>query len=326
MTKVLVTGADGFVGREATVALCQAGYEVRAAVRRPDPSLKALGSETVAVGNISAGTDWTAALQGVDLILHLAGRAHFIKDRSPDPLADFRTVNVGGTTGLARQAARCRIRRLVYVSSVKVNGELTDGHAFTEDDLPDPRDAYGLSKWEAEMALWRVASDTGIEAVVVRPVLVYGPRVRGNFLSLIDFVYHGIPLPLASVENQRSMVALRNLTHLLVCTLQHPAAAGETFLASDGEDDSTEGWIRHIAAALGRPARMFPFPVSGLRFAARILGRLGAVERLCGSLQVDSSKAVRRLGWNRPVGVDEELRRTAAWYLSAFARRAKISA
>jgi nucleoside-diphosphate-sugar epimerase len=326
MTKILVTGADGFIGCEATAALRQAGYEVRAAIWRPDPLLEAAGNETVAVGDISAGTDWTAALQGVDLVLHLAGRAHITRDRSPDPLADFRTVNVGGTTSLATQAARCRVRRLVYVSSVKVNGELTNGRAFTEDDVPDPRDAYGLSKWEAEKALWRIASDTGIEAVVVRPVLVYGPRVRANFLSLLNFVYRGIPLPVANIENRRSMVALRNLTHLLVCTLQHPAAAGETFLASDGEDDSTGGWIRRIAAALGRPARLFPFPVSGMRFAARVLGRLGAVERLCGSLQVDSSKAVRRLGWNRPVSVNEELRRMAVWYLSAFARREGISA
>jgi len=171
--------------------------------------------------------------------------------------------------------------RLVYVSSVKVNGELTHGRAFTEDDLPDPRDAYGLSKWEAERALWRIAADTGIEAVVVRPVLRLRTSGSREFPKPAEFVYRGIPLPLASVENRRSMVALRNLTHLLVCTVQHPAAAGETFLASDGEDDSTEGWIRRIAAALGRPARLFPFPVPGMRFAARVLGRLDAVERLC---------------------------------------------
>ncbi|MEK7993852.1 MAG: NAD-dependent epimerase/dehydratase family protein [Planctomycetota bacterium] len=326
MIRVLVTGANGFVGREATAALCKAGYEVRAAVRRLEPSVEALGCETVAVGDMSAHTDWSTALRGVDLILHLAARAHITRDTCADSLAEFRTINVGGTTSLAKQAAQYHVRRLVYVSSVKVNGEVTNGRAFTEDDPPDPCDAYGISKWEAEQALRRIASGAGMETVVIRPVLVYGPRVRANFLTLLHCVYRGIPLPFAAVRNRRSMIALRNLIDLLVCALQHAAAAGETFLVSDGEDHSSAGWVRRIAGALGRPARLLPMPVSWIRFGARVVGQQNIVQRVCSSLQVDSSKAVKQLSWHRPVNVNEELRRTADWYLGTFGRREGISA
>jgi nucleoside-diphosphate-sugar epimerase len=246
-----------------------------------------------------------------------------MREKSADPLAEFRRVNAAGTRRLAESAAQAGVRRFVYVSSIKVNGERTGNRPFTEADPPGPEDAYAQSKYEAEMALREIAARTGMEVVIVRPPLVYGPGVKGNFRTLLRVVRMGLPLPLASCDNRRSLVGLSNLADLLALCVTHPAAAGETFLAADGEDLSTPELLRRTGRALGRPARLFPVPPALLRAGARMFGRAGAGERLCGSLQVDISRARRILGWNPPSTVDEELARTAQWYQQHCTGRAK---
>jgi nucleoside-diphosphate-sugar epimerase len=264
----------------------------------------------VLVGPIDGQTTWANALAGVDVVFHAAARVHVMADSSADHLAEFRLVNVAGTLNLARQALASGVRRFVFVSSVKVNGEETlPGQAFTESDVPAPLDPYGQSKHEAELGLRQLAADTGMEVVIVRPPLVYGPGVKANFASLMRAVQRGWPLPLGAVHNQRSLVALDNLVDLIVTCLHHPAAANQTFLASDGQDLSTAELVRGMARAAGVPARLWPVPVWALRGAASALGKGAAVQRLCGNLQVDISKARNLLGWVPPLGVDEGLRR-----------------
>lgn len=309
---VLVTGATGFVGRALVPALAERGHAVRSAVRRAGSGL--LGE--VAVGEIGPETDWSAALQGVDVVIHLAARVHVMQDTAADPLAAFRRVNTDGTERLARQAAEAGVRRLVLVSSIKVNGERAE-RPFTELDPPRPEDPYGISKAEAEAVLRRVAEEAGLEAVVVRPPLVYGPGVGGNFARLLALVERGLPLPLGAVDNRRSLVGRCNLVDFLVRCAEHPAAAGETFLVSDGEDLSTAELIRRLARALDRPVRLWPVPPALLYAAGRVTGRTAVVERLCGSLQIDSRKGRERLGWAPPATVEEELARTAAAWRAA---------
>lgn len=263
------------------------------------------------VGDIGPATDWTTVLNGVDCVVHLAARAHVMDDSAPEPLAAYREVNVAGTRRLAEQAAAAGVRRLVMVSSIKVNGERTaPGAPFLFSDPPAPEDAYGLSKWEAEQALWLVAAETGLEVVVVRPPLVYGPGARGNFQRLLRWVARGLPLPLGAVENRRSLVALDNLVDLLRVCIDHPAATGQTFLVSDGEDLSTPELIRRLAAAMGRKPRLLPVPPALLRLGGWLLGRSGEVARLLGSLQVDIAHTREILGWTPPISVQEGLRRT----------------
>lgn len=262
-------------------------------------------------------TDWSVALAGVTEVIHLAARVHVMRESAVDPYAEFYRTNVAGTERLARQAAEAGVRRLVYVSSIKVNGERTAGQPFRPEDKPQPEDAYAQSKLEAELVLKDISRNTGIEVVVVRPPLVYGPGVKGNFLSLLRVVQRGLPLPLASCDNRRSLVGLSNLVDLLTICTTHPAAAGQVFLAADGEDLSTPELLRRVARALGRNARLLPFPPVLLRLAARIAGRTGVYERLCGSLQVDTGKTHELLGWTPPHSVDEELARTARWFLAS---------
>jgi UDP-glucose 4-epimerase len=250
----------------------------------------------------------------VDTVVHLAARVHVLRDTSADPLADYRAVNVAGTTRLARECAAARVPRLVFVSSIKVNGERSGVWPFTEGDAPAPEDPYGVSKLEAEEELRSIAAATGLEAVVVRPCLVYGPGVRGNLDRLLKAIERGVPLPLASVRNQRSLMGLANLCDLLVRCATHPRAAGETFLASDGTDLSTPQLIRWLADGVGRPARLLPMPPSWLKLGAQLAGAQAAYERLCGTLQVDSSKARELLEWRPPVPVDDGLRETGAWH------------
>lgn len=271
-------------------------------------------SARVGVGNIDETTDWSHALNGCNSVMHLAARVHVMDDPSTDPLASFRQTNTGGTLNLASQAATAGVRRFVFVSSIKVNGESTEtGHPFTAADTPVPQDPYGISKMEAEQGLREIAKQTGMEVVIVRPPLVYGPGVKANFASLMRAVQRGVPLPLASVtHNRRSFVALDNLIDLLITCIDHPAAANQTFLVSDGEDLSTTDLLRRLGHAMDKPARLFPFPPSLLQLGANLLGKGDMAQRLLGNLQVDISHTCNTLNWTPPISVDDGLRRAAA--------------
>jgi nucleoside-diphosphate-sugar epimerase len=308
MRRVLVTGVSGFVGRALFSRLRADGVMARGTVRREVASASA--DEMVIVGDIHPETDWMPALTGSDTVIHLAARVHLSGDDAGDSLAAFRAVNTYGTGRLAEQAVMCGVRRLIFVSSLKVNGEETSPDSmFRFSDAPAPVDSYGQSKWEAEQLLFELSSHAGLEVVVVRPPLVYGPGVKGNFARLAWLVRRGLPLPLAEVNNRRSMVALDNLVDLLIRCIDHPAAAGQTFLVSDGEDLSTPQLVQRLGQAMARPVRMFSVPVSLLRTAGRLAGRSGEVKRLVGSLRVDMSHTRKLLGWTPPVSVDEGIRR-----------------
>lgn len=312
---MLVTGASGFIGSALCRVLVAAGHAPRAAVRRIIPGSK--GPDTaIYVGEIDGNTNWSQALRGIDCVVHLAARTHVLHETAADPLEEYRRVNVEGTRWLAEQAVAAGVRRLVFLSSTKVNGERTAGRPFKEEDAPRPEDAYGISKWEAEQALRRVAQETGLEVAILRPPLVYGHGVKGNFLRLMNIVAAGWPLPLASVHNRRSLIYVENLVDAILHCLARPEAAGQTYLVSDGEDVSTPELIRGIAAALGVQPRLLPCPVALLRLGAAALGRAGDVTRLLGSLQVDSTKIRRELGWTPRYTMEEGLVETARWFKS----------
>ena len=300
-------------------ALLERGFRVRA-VQRPGSSVgnsadmdapKRVRTELLPL-DISPTTSWADALLDCRSVVHLAALAHVPLSRMDDALAACRAINTVATLNLARQAAAAGVQRFVFISSIKVNGEFTQaGRPFTASDPPAPQDAYAISKMEAEIGLREIADETGMELVIVRPPLVYGPGVKGNFAELMRWVARGIPLPLAGIENRRSLVALDNLVDLLLRCVEHPGAANQTFLVSDGEDLSTTDLLRRLAAAMGRPSRLFPLPQSWLRGAAALIGRGDAAARLCDSLQVDMTATREALGWTPPVGVDEGLRRAA---------------
>lgn len=307
----LITGAHGFVGSALRARLLGDKVAVRGAVRALRSP--ADGAIEFAIGDLSAQTDWTAALNQVQRVVHLAARVHVMNDKSADPLAEFRRVNVEATAHLARQAAAVGVKRFVLLSSIKVNGEsTTGGKPYTADDTPAPQDPYGVSKHEAELLLRQIATETGMEVVIIRPPLVYGPGVKANFESLMRWLQRGLPLPLGALtQNRRSLVSLDNLIDLVVVCLRHPAAANRTFLVSDGEDLSTADLLRRLAAALGKQARLFDMPPALLRLGAVLVNRPGIYQRLCGSLQLDISQTRQRLGWTPPISVDEGLRRAA---------------
>ena len=289
---VLITGGTGFVGQALVERLCH--LPVRLATRADSAS-------------------WDKVLIGMNTVVHLAARVHVMQDTEADPPAAFRAVNVDGTLNLARQAAAAGVKRFVFISSVKVNGESTlPGRAFTADDIPAPLDPYGVSKMEAEQGLRQIAAETGMEVVIIRSPLVYGPGVKANFAALMRAVQRGWPLPLGAVHNQRSLVALDNLVDFIVTCITHPQAANQTFLVSDGQDLSTSELVRGMAQAAGVPARLLPVPVWALQAGATLLGKGDAVQRLCGNLQVDRSMARSLLGWVPPVSVEEGLRRAMA--------------
>ena len=308
-----MTGASGFVGQLLSAELLNRGHEVRVALRDSGfaPPSGAIVSK---ISSIDAETDWTAALQGVDTVFHLAARVHVMKDVSADPLTEFRKVNLHGTENLARQAASAGVKRLVYVSSIKVNGEGRDESPYTESDAAEPKDTYGISKWEAEQALHRIAQETGLEVVIVRPPLVYGPGVKGNFISLFKAIDKGVPLPLAGARNARSLVYVGNLVDALITCATHPDAARHTYLVSDGKAVSTSELVSEIARALGCQDRSFYFPPSVLRAVAGMLGKSAQVDRLFGSLRVDSGKLGQQLGWTPPYSLQQGLAETARWY------------
>ncbi len=311
--RVLVTGASGFVGHAVCAEAVHRGFMVRCAVREHGEAPNC--SETVVTGEISGTTDWGYVLPGVSVVIHLAARVHVMRDDASNPLEEFRRVNVEATEHLARSAAANGVKRLVYVSSIKVNGESTfDGNKFSEADTPGPRDPYGVSKYEAEQALHRIAGEMGLEVVIVRPPLVYGPAVKGNFLQMMRVLAKGIPLPLASARNLRSLVYVGNLADALITCAVQPGAAGQTYLVSDGEDVSTSALLQKLGDGMGRPARLLPCPPALLKLAGRLTGRTDQVERLLGSLQVDSDKIRSQLNWVPPYTLQQGLLETAAWY------------
>ncbi|ATN13370.1 NAD-dependent dehydratase [Pseudomonas sp. FDAARGOS_380] len=316
-TRLLVTGSSGFVGRHLIQQLQgSTDLQVRALVRRL-PDVSASDVEYAVLPDFSAVSPEHPAVQGVDVVVHLASRVHVMNDTEVDPLAAFRRVNVGHTLALARSAAAAGARRFVFVSSVKVNGEKTAlGRPFRETDPSAPVDPYGISKMEAEDALKALALDTGLEVVIIRPVLVYGPGVKANFESMMKWLVKRVPLPFGAIRNQRSLVALDNLVSLILTCTTHPAASNQVFLASDGEDVSTTELLRKFAIALDAPARLIPIPQWLLVWGAMLLGKKALSQRLCGSLQVDITKARKVLGWQPPLTLEQGLEVTAQHYFS----------
>ena len=317
--KFLITGANGFVGKPLCAELIRRGQVVRAAVRYA--YIPGENVEVADVGSIDGKTDWSDALRDVDVVIHLAARVHVMHDAADDPLAEFFKVNLNGTSNLAQQAARAGVKRLVYASSIKVNGEQTSGEqTFAESDTPNPQDPYAISKWRAEQDLQRISQETGIEVVILRPPLVYGPEVKGNFDRLLNAINRGIPLPLAGAKNLRSLVYVGNLVDALITCAQHPAAAGQTYFLSDGVDFSTAMLAKKIARALGRNSRIFYFPPALLRAMAAVFGRAEQVDRVFGSLRVNDEKIRKQLAWSPPYTLEQGLRATAEWYRSRHLR------
>lgn len=307
--RVLVTGSTGFVGRALIPELLRRGHKPAEALHRthekPDGGLSSF-----VVGNIDGTTGWSKALESAEAVIHLAARAHVMCESANDLLSEFRCVNTAGTLNMAHQAATAGVRRFIFLSTIGVNGNATlHGKVFVPTDDPSPRDPYSVSKLEAEVGLRDIAKKTGMEVVIIRPPLVYGTNAPGNFGKLTRVVAKGLPLPLGSINNQRSLVGIDNLVDFIVTCLEHPAEANETFLVSDGEDLSTPDLIRRMARAMNRPARLFSVPPGLLAITAALLGKSDLVRRLCGSLQVDISKSNDLLEWKPRVSVDEGLRR-----------------
>ena len=325
MGKILVTGASGFIGRALCSGLREKGIPLRRVFRMPpgDYDSGEAGSDWIAVGDINAHTDWAGALEGIETVIHLAARVHVMEERVDDSLAEYRMVNTSGTERLARAAVKAGVKRFLYISSVKVNGEATEDSPFTEESPAAPRDPYAVSKWEAECVLRAIAAESGMEVVIIRLPLVYGPEVGGNFLRLLNWVYKGMPLPFGSIRNKRSLLYLGNLIDFLTVCADHPQAPGNTFLISDGDDLSTSELIKRLAGSLDRPARVVPFSASLLRLGAKAVKREPDVRRLLGSLQVDSGKAMRILEWSPPLSVDEGIGHTASWFLSYVGEKAR---
>ena len=317
--RVLITGATGFVGRALVPVLAAAGHDVIAAVRDPAIAGFADGHGGIAVrrvADLGPDTDWRGALEGVEAVAHLAARVHVMDDRATDSLAEFRHVNRDATRRLAEAAADAGVRRLVLLSTVKVNGDASGAEPIRETDEPRPPDAYGRSKWEAEQALTEVARGGGMEAVILRPPLVYGPGAKGNFLALLRLCQGAPMLPLGGLENRRSLIYVGNLVDAIMACLVHPAAAGQTFLVRDGDDVSVPELIRRTGAALGRTPWMIGVPEPLLRLAGRLTGRQEKVARLLDNLVVDDRKIRHRLGWTPPFTMAEGLQTTAAWFRS----------
>lgn len=305
---ILLTGATGFLGgRLAATLPSKSDVNLTAAVRS---RVAIPAAHVVEVSGLDGNTDWSLALANQEIVIHAAARTHIMKDEVDDPLSEYRLVNVDGTLNLARQASAFRVKRFIFISSIKVNGEQTPkDQAFKADDIPAPEDAYGISKWEAELGLQKIATETGMEVVIIRPPLVYGPGVKGNFASINNLIAMGLLLPLGSIQNQRSFVGVDNLIDLIITCIYHPAAANQVFLASDGQDLSTTELLRFIATSAGKPSRLIPVPGYFLMLAATVLGKKKMAQRLMGSLQVDISKARDLLGWEPAISVEEGLRR-----------------
>lgn len=305
--KILVTGASGFVGQSLVDTLKQRDISVAAVGQK----LRESNADTFfPVPDFTIQKAWQEPLVGCDVVIHLAARVHVMSECSADPLTEFRKVNVDGTKCLAEAAARAGTKRLIYMSSVKVNGEKTTS-PYTELDVPNPQDPYGVSKWEAEQVLHKISAQTDLEVVILRSPLVYGAGVKGNFAQMINVLAKGIPLPLYSVQNMRSLIYVENLVDALILCATHPSAAGKTYLVSDGEDVSTTKLLARLGEAIGRPARLFYCPPALLQLAGRLAGRSDQVDRVLDSLQVDSSKIRRELSWSPSFSLDDGLKATA---------------
>lgn len=311
--RILVTGATGYIGRHVLARLRTMGWRIRATHRKGNVDVLP-HVEWLDVGDIGPGTDWSDALRGVDVIIHLAGRAHSTRSSANDKLAEFRLVNVGGTEQLARKAKDAGVRRLVFVSSVKVNGERTVT-PFAESDPPHPEDAYGISKLEAEETLLSIQQHTHLEVVIVRPPLVFGAEAPGNFGRLLRAVKRGIPMPFGAINNRRSLLNVHNLVDFLLMCCEHPRVARQTFLVSDGYDISTTDLLLRLAIGMGVKPRLFPVPANWLRVAGRALGRGPEIDRLCSSLQVNTAKARDMLRWQAPISLEEGLISTAREFM-----------
>lgn len=304
--RVLLTGSTGFLGRGLVKKLRQsAPVDLTLAVRSRSVEF---GLPTHIVGELSVDTDWQQAIAGQQVVIHAAARAHIIKDEVADPLAEYCRVNVEGTLHLASQAAAAGVKRFIFISSIGVNGNINT-HPFTVDDQPNPGEPYAQSKWEAEQGLRKIQQETGMELVIIRPPLVYGPSAPGNFGSLVRWIEKGIPLPLGAIHNRRSLVGIDNLVDLIIRCINHPAAANQVLLAGDGEDLSTTELLRAVGKAIGRPARLIPVPAAVLQCGATLLGKQAMAQRLLGSLQVDISKTCKLLDWKPPYTVEEGLKR-----------------
>lgn len=310
MPRILVTGANGFVGSALCKTLSERNVLFVASVRKTTMPAQ------FQIGDLTDTTQWANALSGCDAVIHLAARVHVMKDKVSDPLVAYRAVNVSGTMNLARQAAESGIKRFVFVSSVKVNGETTKDRAFTSYDAPAPVDPYGQSKLEAEIALQELSRHTGMELVIVRPPLVYGPGVRANFLKLMQLIKLGLPLPFGNINNRRSMVALDNLVDLLILCTHHPKAAGQVFMASDDNDLSITSLIMLIARSMQRHLILLPIPARLIETCARVLGKTAFADRLLGSLQVDILHTKETLGWQPVVTTDEAIQKTVSYFLA----------
>ena len=315
---IAITGATGFVGRRLLHRLQLAGHEVVEIGRTPSTPDAAFFK----VDDIGADTDFGDVLTSCDAIVHLAARVHLMRDEAADPLAAFRSVNLHGTVNLAAQAAKAGIKRFVYASSIKVNGEHTSGQPYAESDVPSPQDSYGVSKWQAEQALHDIGRQSGMEIVIVRPPLVYGPGVKANFHRLLRLVEQGWPLPFAAVSNRRSMIYVDNLADALVDCVQHSAAVGRTYLVSDGEDVTTPELIRKLASAMGRQSRLVHVPVDWLRTLAGAIGKRDQIERLTQSLEINSTRIRNELDWQPPYTLQQGIDETVRWYLNSRDRKA----
>lgn len=316
--KVLVTGATGFVGNALCSRLSELGYTVRCAVRTSTVAQHSARFHAIRIGGLGPDTDWSEALSDVSVVFHLAARTHVLKETARDALTEYRRINVEGTRALTQAATRAGVRRMVFLSSIKVNGERTDATPFNEKMAPQPEDAYGISKWEAEQALCDASHDTPLETAILRCPLVYGPGVKGNFLRLLHWTARGLPLPLASVDNHRSLIFVENLVDALVAAGTLPAAARQTYLVSDNDDVSTPELIRSISNALHVRAHLFSCPPALLRTAAAALGKREELRRLTDSLQIDNSKIRRELAWMPRFQLAASLVRTAQWYHAQF--------
>ena len=311
--KVLVTGASGFVGEAVVFRLLVDKKFYPIAAARGATRLHGL-CPVQPFDLIHAKA--LPALDDIQVVIHAAARVHVMNETAVDALAEFRKVNVEGTLSLAQRAATSGVKRFIFISSIKVNGESTvAGKPFKADDQPNPQDPYGVSKYEAEEGLKQLSRNTGMEVVIIRPPLVYGPGVKANFLSMLSWLSKGIPLPLGAIGNQRSLVSIGNLVSLIVTCIDHPAATNQTFLVSDGEDLSTTQLLRRLSKALGKPDRLLPLSEWLLKLAASTLGKQAVAQRICGSLQVDISKNRELLGWTPPVNMDKAMRQTAGHYL-----------